>query len=142
MKLNTVFNSKVKQTLAVLMLFAAFFNPVQAHELSKSGQVVSNPLVFMVEFNIKPESKEAFLKSLGQVIEDMSKEDTFITTYLHADSKDPNKFIIYERWAEPSLEAFMENQLRSKRYRDYYEENLPSWSSEPRKITILNPITQ
>lgn len=67
----------------------------------------------------------------------MAKEETFVLTFLHQDVRDPNKFIIYERWAEPSMKAFMENQLRGKRYRDDYEAHLPGWSSQPRKITVL-----
>lgn len=101
---------------------------------------MSNDLVFTVEFNIKPESKEEFLASLTQLAEEMSKEETFVSTYLHQDSQDPNKFLIYERWAEPTMEAFMENQLRGKSYRDDYEAQLPGWSSEERKISVLVPM--
>ena len=101
---------------------------------------MSKDLVFTVEFNIKPEATEAFLASLTQLAEEMAKEDTFVSTYLHRDSNDPNKFLIYERWSEPTMEAFMENQLTSKSYRDDYEARLPGWSSEPRKISVLEPI--
>lgn len=120
----------------------AFLSPTYAaeHQPNANAQSVSKDLVFMVEFNLKPEARDAFLASLGQVVEDMAEEETFISTYLHQDVNDPNKFLIYERWAEPSLEAFMENQLRAKRYRDDYEARLPGWSSEPRKITILEPL--
>lgn len=101
---------------------------------------MSKDLVFTVEFNIQPESREAFLTSLTQLVEEMAKEETFVSTYLHQDTEDPNKFLIYERWSEPSMEAFMENQLRGKRYRDDYEARLPGWSAAPRKISVLEPI--
>lgn len=101
---------------------------------------MSKDLVFTVEFNIKPEAKEAFLASLTQLAEEMSKETSFVSTYLHQDSQDPNKFLIYERWSEPTMEAFMNNQLSGKTYREDYEARLPQWSSEPRKITVLEPI--
>lgn len=101
---------------------------------------MSKDLVFTVEFNIKPESRNAFLASLTTLVEAMAKEETFVSTYLHQDTQDENKFLIYERWSEPSMEAFMENQLRGKSYRDDYEARLPEWSSEPRKIAVLDPL--
>lgn len=117
-------------------------SPAAVYASEQAPHTVPQDLVFMVEFNIKPESRDAFLSSLTQVIDDMSKEDTYVITYLHQDSEDPNKFVIYERWKEPSLEAFMENQLKAKVYRNDYEERLPGWSSQPRKITILKPIIE
>ena len=101
---------------------------------------MSKDLVFTVEFNIKPENTDDFLASLTELIENMSKEDTFVNTFLHRDSNDPNKFIIYERWQEASLEDFMKNQIHGKSYRNSYEKQLPGWSSKPREITVLEPI--
>ncbi len=101
---------------------------------------MSKDLVFTVEFNIKPEYTQDFLATLTEVIKKMSKEDTFLTTYLHSDINNPNRFLIYERWREASLEDFMKNQIQGKTYRNKYEEQLPGWSSEPRKITVLGPI--
>lgn len=101
---------------------------------------MSNDLVFTVEFNIKPESKQEFLASLTQLAGEMAKEETFVSTYLHQDSQDPNKFLIYERWSEPDMKAFVNNQLSGKAYREDYEARLPGWSSEPRKISVLEPM--
>lgn len=103
---------------------------------------MSKDLVFTVEFNVKPEAKETFLASLNNVVENMSKEDTFICSYLHRDSNDPNKFVIYERWSEPSFEAFVENQLKGKRYRDDYEEKVSEWLVKDRGISVLEPISE
>lgn len=138
----TLFKSAQKllgSAFAAMVIALTFLSQVYAAQQTEA-QHVSKDLVFMVEFNIKPAARDAFMASLTQVAREMSKEDTFVLTYLHQDSKDPNKFFIYERWAEPSIEAFMKNQLHSKRYRDDYEANLPGWSSEPRKITVLAPI--
>lgn len=97
-------------------------------------------LAFTVEFNVKPEFKEEFLASLHDVVENMAKEDTFVATYLHKDANNPNKFVIYERWSEPTFEAFVENQLKGKRYRDEYEANISKWLEKDRGITVLEPI--
>lgn len=122
---------------AFIAALLSVFSLNQAHAANSQAQAGANDLIFMVEFNIKPEAREAFLSSLTDLAEEMAKEDTFVLTFLHQDVSDPNKFIIYERWAEPSMEAFMENQLLGKRYRDDYEAHLPGWSSQPRKITVL-----
>ena len=136
----TLFKStrKLLGTSFIAALLAVFsLNQAHAANSQPSAEAGSNDLIFMVEFNIKPEAREAFLNILTDLAEKMAKEDTFVLTFLHQDVNDPNRFIIYERWAEPSMEAFMENQLRGKRYRDDYEARLPGWSSQPRKITVL-----
>lgn len=101
---------------------------------------MSKDLVFTVEFNVKPETKDEFLASLNQVVENMEKEETFVLSYLHRDVNDPNKFVIYERWSEPSFDAFVEHQLKGKRYRDEYEANISKWLVKDRGISVLEPI--
>lgn len=101
---------------------------------------MSKDLVFTVEFNVKPEAKDEFLASLNQVIENMAKEETFVLSYLHQDVNDPNKFLIYERWSEPSFEAFVKNQLQGKRYRDDYEAKISEWLVKDRGISVLEPV--
>lgn len=102
----------------------------------------SNDIIFTVEFNIKPVYRNDFLNSLTTLAEEMSKEDTFVYTYLHEDNEDPNKFMIYERWSEPSFVVFVDNQLKGKKYRDDYESKISEWSTIERKITIHKPISQ
>lgn len=101
---------------------------------------MSKHLVFYVEFNVKPECVEQFLKGATGVIEAMSKEDTFVNTYLHRDANDPNRFTMYERWTEASMEDFMKNQVQGKSYRDEYEAYLPDLLASPRAFTVLEPI--
>ena len=100
---------------------------------------MSKDLVFTVEFNVKPEAKDEFLASLNQVVENMAKEETFVLSYLHRDVNDPNKFVIYERWSEPSFEDFLKNQLQGKRYRDDYEAKISEWLVKDRGISVLDP---
>lgn len=103
---------------------------------------MSQDLVFTVEFNVKPQAKSEFLTSLNQVVENMANEDTFVASYLHADPNDPNRFLIYERWSEPSFEAFYENQLKGKSYRDDYENKVSEWLVKERGISVLTPLGQ
>jgi quinol monooxygenase YgiN len=100
---------------------------------------MSKHLVFTVEFHVKPEAESEFLASLNQVIENMAREETFVCSYLHQDTNKANTYLIYERWSEPSFEAFVENQLKGKRYRDDYEAKIADWLVEDRKISVLSP---
>lgn len=102
----------------------------------------SSDLAFYVQFHVKPEYVEEWKKAAMEVIDDMSKEDTFVTCYMHQDAEDANKFTLYERWSEPSREAFMKNQLEAKEYRKVYEEKLPAMLQSPRIITFLNSIKE
>jgi len=72
----------------------------------------------------------------------MLKEDTFVVCYMHQDANDPNKFTLYERWSEPSREAFMENQVNAKEYRKVYEQKLPGMLQSPRVITFLDSLKE
>ena len=55
---------------------------------------MSKHLVFYVEFNVKPDCVDRFLAGATGVIEAMSKEDSFVTAYLHRDANNPNKFTL------------------------------------------------
>jgi quinol monooxygenase YgiN len=121
-------------TAMILLTLATSFNQVHAKEQPK--------LAFYVEFNLKPEYVEEWKQGALSVIEKMSKEDTFVSAYMHQDAKEPNKFTLYEVWSEPSREAFFENQLNSKEYRKKYEENLPKMLTSPREITFLDLLHQ
>ena len=101
---------------------------------------MSKHLVFYVEFDVKPEGVEKFVAGARGVLEAMSRETAFVETYFHRDTNNPNKFTLYERWNEPSMEAFIKNQLEGKAYRDEYEADLPELLASPRKFTVLVPI--
>lgn len=101
---------------------------------------MSNHLVFYVEFDVKPEAVDRFLKGATGVLEAMSKEDTFVSTYFHRDANNPSKFTLYERWNEPSMAAFMKNQVEGKSYREEYESYVSDLLVSPRKFTVLDPI--
>lgn len=101
---------------------------------------MSEHLVFYVEFNVKPECVDKFVKGATRVLEAMSGEETFVSTYFHRDANEPNKFTLYERWNEPSMAAFVKNQLEGKAYRDEYEAYLPELLASPREFKLLEPI--
>jgi quinol monooxygenase YgiN len=99
-------------------------------------------LVFYVEFQVKPECVQEWKDAVVEVINCMSAESTFVTCYMHQDAEDANRFTLYERWREPSVEAFVQNQLQAKSYRQSYEEKLPTLLDRPRTATVLKYVKE
>lgn len=61
---------------------------------------------------------------------------------MHQDAQDANRFTLYERWSEPSVEAFIKNQLEAKSYRKAYEEKLPTLLETPRTASVLSYVQE
>lgn len=97
-------------------------------------------LAFFVQLHIKPERVEEWKKAVAALIDRMSQEDTFVTCLLDQSVEDPHVFTLYERWREPSPEAFIANQMKD--YRKAYEDVLPGLLQTPRTAIILSPIRE
>jgi quinol monooxygenase YgiN len=100
--------------------------------------MADSDLVFYVKLHVKPDHVEEWKQAVTELIEQMSQEDAFISCYLHQDGQDPNLFTLYERWNEPSVEAFLEHQM--KPYRIVYDAKLPELLQRPREPTVLLPL--
>ncbi|QDH68926.1 putative quinol monooxygenase [Marilutibacter alkalisoli] len=98
----------------------------------------SEDLVFYVKCHVRPERVDEWRQAVTEVIEKMSKEDTFVSCHLHRDANDPTLFTLYERWAEPSVEVFLERQ--AKPYREAYDARLPELLQRPREPAVLVPL--
>ncbi|MEQ1727020.1 MAG: antibiotic biosynthesis monooxygenase [Vicinamibacterales bacterium] len=101
---------------------------------------MSTDLVFYVKLYVKPDRVEEWKEAVSLIIEQMSNEDAFISCYLHKDANDHTLFTLYERWAEPSVEAFVKNQM--KPYRLAYDAKLEALLQRPRDAQILVPLGQ
>lgn len=99
-------------------------------------------LAFYVKFHIKPEFVEQWKKEAMVVIEKMSKEETFVSCYMHEEADDPTRFSLYEVWSEPSMDAFIKNQLEAKDYRHEYEKTLPEKLQSERTFVVLNSLNE
>jgi quinol monooxygenase YgiN len=77
-------------------------------------------------------------EAVMELIERMSQEDAFVTCLLDQSTADPNMFTLHERWREPSVGAFVRNQMKD--YRKGYEEMLPDLLQVPRKAMALRPV--
>lgn len=100
--------------------------------------MANSDLVFYVKLYVKAECVEEWKRAVNEVVKQMFLEDAFVACYLHQDTQSPNLFTLYERWKEPSVETFLENQM--KPYRVAYEEKLPGLLERPRETAILSPI--
>ncbi len=98
----------------------------------------NSDLVFYVKLFVKPEFEQEWKVTVKEIINEMSKEDTFISCYMHQDTHDKNLYTLYERWAEPSVEAFLKNQM--KPYRIAYDAKLERLLQRPREAQILKPL--
>jgi len=54
-------------------------------------------LVFYVKLYVKPERVEKWRLAFQEVVEAMSKEEAFVSCYLHRDAQDKNLFTLYDR---------------------------------------------
>lgn len=99
-------------------------------------------LVFYVTLNLKPEFVDEWKAAVVEVIERMSKEEAFVSCSMQQDTHDPACFTLYERWREPSVDAFVKNQFESKAYRFEYERRLPEWLRAPRVAAVLTHVEE
>ncbi len=95
-------------------------------------------LVFYVRLFVKPECVAEWRAAVEEIIAAMAQEESFVACYLHQDSADPHQFTLYERWAEPSVEAFLAHQM--KPYRQAYDAKLERLLQRPREPQILRPL--
>lgn len=66
-------------------------------------------LVFYVRLELRAECVEEWKAAVTDVIEPMSRETAFVSCSIQQDAEDPACFTLYERWREPSVEAFIRN---------------------------------
>ncbi len=100
----------------------------------------NDELVFYVTLHLKPECVQQWRQAFDSILEQMSKEEAFVSCHLHQDASDATRFTLYERWAEPSVEAFLQHQM--KPYRMQYDSRLEELLQRPREAQILVPLGQ
>ena len=99
-------------------------------------------LVFYVRLDLKPECVAEWKAALMTVIELMFREAAFVSCSLQLDANDPMCYTLYERWREPSVDAFVKNQFEGKHYRQAYETRLPGWLRALRATSVLRRIKE
>ncbi|WP_206861248.1 putative quinol monooxygenase [Lysobacter changpingensis] len=100
--------------------------------------MANDDLVFYVKLHVKPECVDAWRRAFDDIAQAMAKEPEFVSCHLHVDASDPNQFTLYERWAEPGVEAFLRNQM--KPYRVQYDALIEPLLQRPREAQVLVPL--
>ena len=96
----------------------------------------SPDLAFYVQLEVKPQYVGEWKELLAELIENMSRETAYVSCTLHQSLEKENLFTLYERWSEPTVEAFVSNQM-AKDYRQEYEGKLVEWLETPRTASIV-----
>lgn len=104
--------------------------------------MLDRDLVFYVTLNLKPECVEEWKAAVAYVLDQMAKESAFISCSMQQDEQDATCFTLYQRWREPTVEAFVKNQFETKVYRADYEKRLPDMLRTPRAATVLRHVKE
>ena len=98
---------------------------------------MANPLALVITLHVKEERVDEFLALLEPVLDAMRHEPTFINTVLHRDGAHPNRFLLYETWAD--REDLVEVQMK-REYRTAYVAALDEMLAETRDVRIWQPM--
>ncbi|MBN8944187.1 MAG: antibiotic biosynthesis monooxygenase [Rhizobiales bacterium] len=94
-------------------------------------------IVYTIEIALKPGAAAAFLALLTPVLDAMRDEATFINAVLHQDGGDPDRFMLYETWADARE---LEDVQMARAYRTAYWQGLPDLLREPRQVAAWQPL--
>ena len=94
-------------------------------------------ITYTIVLALKPGRAEAFLALLTPVLDAMRAEASFINTVLHRDPADPDRFMLYETWADATELA--EVQMH-RPYRAAYWQALPDLLRQERDIAAWQPM--
>ena len=101
--------------------------------LSPAG---SGPVTFVITFRVKPQHAAEFHALLGDVLDAMRREATFINAVLHRDAQDASRVMLYETWSD--LDDVVNEQIR-RDYRQAYWDRLPELLVETQAIETWYP---
>ncbi|WP_198375706.1 putative quinol monooxygenase [Neoroseomonas rubea] len=94
-------------------------------------------VTYLIEFQARPERREAFLERLNAVLDAMRHEAGFVSATLHADPQDPHHFLLHETWRDHG--EVVEVELH-RPYRDAWHAALPGLLAAPRRIGVWTPL--
>ncbi|KLK89622.1 antibiotic biosynthesis monooxygenase [Microvirga vignae] len=95
------------------------------------------PVTYLIKFDVVPEQRDRFLALLNGVLDAMRSESMFHQAMLHQDPDSANRFMLCETWE--SHENVLAVQL-SRPYREEWHQALPELLSQPRDVSIWEPL--
>ncbi|QCI63915.1 putative quinol monooxygenase [Phreatobacter stygius] len=94
-------------------------------------------VTYTTVITLKPGAAAAFMALLTPVLDAMRHEATFINAVLHQDGGDPDRFMLYETWANP---RDLEEVQMGRAYRTACWQGLPELLREPREVAAWQPL--
>ena len=96
---------------------------------------------FGLNYDVKPERTEEFIKTLMQLIDAMQECDGHIETKLFSDVRQPNSMMIYSNW---KTKAEFANFVRSSTFQKALKEAVEMLESKPthfagQNIRLIKP---
>ncbi|MFD8498475.1 putative quinol monooxygenase [Amycolatopsis sp. NPDC059657] len=98
---------------------------------------MTTPIALIVSIHVLDGHAEEYLRLSRPVLDAMRHEPTFINTVQHRDPDDPNRFMLYETWADRA--EFFEVQM-TRPYRLPYERRLAEILRTPRTMHVWEPL--
>ncbi len=95
------------------------------------------PVVYVVTVDLKPGCTAEFLTLLTPLLDAMRHEESFIDAVLHRDPATPDRFMLYETWADH--DEVLAVQM-NRAYRQAYAQRLPALLARPREVRIWRPL--
>jgi quinol monooxygenase YgiN len=95
------------------------------------------PVTYLIKFEVVPDRRAEFLALLSGVLDAMRNEPMFHRAILHQDPESTNRFMLYETWE--SHEDVLAVQL-NRPYREAWHQALPELLSQPRDVSIWEPL--
>jgi quinol monooxygenase YgiN len=92
---------------------------------------------YVITFCVKAGAEDEFLGLLHPVLDAMRHEATFENAILHRDPEAPNRFMLYETWADH--DDVVEVQMH-RDYRKLFWDKLPALLAEPRQVQTWAPM--
>lgn len=97
----------------------------------------SGPVVYIITVELKPGRAAEFFALVEPVLDAMRHEESFIDAVLHRDPETPDRFMLYETWADH--DEVMRVQIH-RAYRQAYWTGLPALLARPREVRIWRPL--
>jgi quinol monooxygenase YgiN len=103
----------------------------------RQGGGATAPVTYVIGVTLNPGCEAEFMALLTPVLDAMRHEASFINAVLHRDEADPNRFMLYETWADH--EEVVAVQIH-RPYRQAYNEALPKLLERPREVRVWRPL--
>lgn len=94
-------------------------------------------VAYTVEFHVRSEQVTRFTRLLGNVLDRMRTEESFVSATLHVDPHDSSRFMLHETWRDH--EDVVTVQLQ-RDYRREWHSALPELLLADRVIRVWTPL--